>query len=248
MRKYTFNWEIRTLLEQFVGAFNDIVIKRYNKDKTLISPPNEVKVLYIYAPKTRVFNYLNNPAPGGITVPVVSVHISSISRDNSRVFNKIEGFDVPYNNNINSYDYDKKIPQPVPINIGVNMSIITKYQSDMEQILCNFVPYSDPYVIISWKVPNVDPTFPVEIRSEVLWNGQININYPLDLQGNQPYRIVADTSFTIKGWLFRRLDEVFSKIYVINSDYTSTDFENPLLTDIDSFSTETFSISARPQF
>jgi hypothetical protein len=191
---------------------------------------------------------LNNPSPGGLTVPVVAVTISSLSRDNSRVFNKIDGFDVPYHNAIDSLQFDKKIPQPVPINIGVNMTVITKYQADMDQILANFIPYSDPYVIISWKVPNTNPKFPMEIRSEVLWNGNVVMNYPVDLAGNQSYRITADTSFTIKGWMFRKLDEVFSKIYVINSDYTSANFDNCVLQDFDTLTTEMFSISARPQF
>jgi hypothetical protein len=241
----TFNWEIQTLLEQFIGAFNDIVITRYDKDKNVVEP-SEKKVLYVYAPKTRLFNYLNNPAPGGLKVPVISVNITEISRDNTRVFNKIEGFDTPYKDLDNSFNYDKKIPQPIPINIGISMSIVTKFQNDMDQIISNFVPYTDPYVIISWKIPTVDPKFPVEIRSEVLWGGSIRINYPIELAGNQPYRIVADTSFTIKGWLFRKLDEVFNKIYVINSDYTSNNFDNRIV-NIDDLITESFSLSARPQ-
>ena len=75
MKKYTFNWEIQTLLEQMVAAFNDVIIKRYDKNKQLLTPSDK-KVLYVYAPKTRVFNYLNNPAPGGLTVPVIGVNIN----------------------------------------------------------------------------------------------------------------------------------------------------------------------------
>ena len=91
----------------------------------------------MYAPKTRVFNYLNNPAPGGLTVPVIGVNINSITRDNTRVFNKNEGFRVPYSNEEDSLPYDKKILQPVPVNIGVSMTIVTKYQNDMDQIISN---------------------------------------------------------------------------------------------------------------
>ena len=248
MRNYTFGWEVQTALEQFISAFNDVVIKRYDQNRNVVPSLSAVKVNYVYAPKTRVFQVLNNPAPGGLTLPVVSVTIGGIARDPSRVFNKIQGFDAPYNNGIQSYEYDKKVPQPVPINITVNMTILTKFQADMDQIISNFVPYCDPYVIISWKMPHIDPKFPLEIRSEVLWNGNVAIQYPIDLAGNQPYRITADTSFTIKGWMFRKMDEVFSKIYVINSDYSSTNFNSGILQDIDTLTTEYFSISARPQF
>lgn len=65
MKNYTFNWEIQTLLEQFVAAFNDVIIKRYDKDKNAISPLSGIKVNYVYGPKQRVFNNLQTPAPVG---------------------------------------------------------------------------------------------------------------------------------------------------------------------------------------
>jgi hypothetical protein len=48
--------------------------------------------------------------------------------------------------------------------------------------------------------------------------------------------------------LFKKLDENINKIYVINSDYNSTDFQNTLILDIDDMFTTYNSISARPQF
>jgi hypothetical protein len=220
MKNYTFAWEIQTLLEQFVSAFNDVIIKRYDKNKNAIAPTSGFKVRYIYAPKQRVINSLTTPAPGGITAPVIAVNITSISRDNSRVFNKHEGFDVAYVPNDGSGTYVKNIHQPVPINISVNMTILTKYQSDMDQILTNFIPYCDPYVIISWKLPAVSKSsIPYEIRSEILWSGNVNLNYPTDISPTQAFRLTADTSFTIKGWLFKKMDETINKIYTIQSDY-----------------------------
>lgn len=248
MRNYTFGWECQTLLEQFISAFNDITIRRYDKDKTLIPSLSAIKVNYVFAPKSRVFQVLNNPAPGGLKLPVVSVSIGGISRDPTRVFNKNQGFDAPNANGLDTTRFDKHIPQPVPVNIQVNMTILTKFQSDLDQIISNFLPYSDPYVIISWKLPHLDPTTPLEIRSEVLWNGNVAIQYPIDLTGTQPYRITADTSFTIKGFMFKKEGDTFGKIYTINSDYSSTNFNSSILQDIDSLTTEYFSISARPQF
>lgn len=223
MKNYTFNFEVQTLLEQFVGAFNDIVIKRYDNNRNLTSPTSGIAVDFVYAPKQRVYDTLNTPAPGGLTVPVVAVNINGITRDVNRVFNKNEGFNV---NNYNSSDGSllKKIPQPVPVNIGVSMTIVTKFQSDMDQIISNFVPYCDPYIIISWKLPNPNnPKNPYEIRSEVLWDGNVQLQYPNDIAGNQPYRLTATTNFTIKGWLFKKMDEVVKKIYTIDSKFISND-------------------------
>ena len=219
MKNYTFNSEVQTLLEQFVSAFNDIIIRRYDNTKTLSSPTSSVKVNFVYAPKQRVYNVLSNPAPGGLTVPVVAVNISGISRDNTRVFNKLDGFFIP--DGTEEYkDFLKKIPQPIPININVNMSIVTKYQSDMDQIISNFAPYCDPYIVISWKFPfNKD----FELRSEVLWNGTINITYPADMGPTQAYRLTGETAFTIKGWMFKKTDEIIKKIYTIDEKLLESD-------------------------
>jgi hypothetical protein len=220
MKNYTFNWEVQTLIEQFVGAFNDVIIKRYDKNENIVSPLSGDKVLFVYSPKQRVYSNLNSPAAGGLTVPVIAVNLSSIARDQSRVFNKIEGFNVEFDAKDKTGSYVLPMLQPVPVNIGVEMTIITRYQADMDQILTNFIPYCDPYIVISWKLPGLkNSNVPYEIRSEVLWNGNIALQYPNDLQGTQPYRVTATTSFTIKGWMFKEFNDVVKKIYTIDSKF-----------------------------
>jgi hypothetical protein len=219
MKNYTFGFETQTLLAQFIGAFNDVIIKRYDHTNTIVGATSGFKVLYVYSPKQRVFNSLKNPAPGGLTVPVIAVNIGGISRDQTRVFNKIDGFNIEYQKS-GSEAQIKNILQPVPINITVNMTIVTRYQLDMDQILTNFIPYNDPYIVISWKIPNIeDSTIPYELRNEVLWNGTVNFTYPQDLTPTQPYRLTAETSFTIKGWMFKQMNEPIKRIYTIKSNY-----------------------------
>lgn len=228
MKNYTFGFEIQTLLEQFISAFNDVIIKRYDNTNTAVSPTSGIKVNYVYAPKQRVYSMLQNPSPGGITVPAIAVNIAGISRDGTRVFNKNEGFSADLVHQTDGL-VAKGVLQPVPVNIAVNMTIVTRYQSDMDQILSNFIPYCDPYIVISWKLPKSNyfkkETIPYEIRSEVLWGGNVNINYPQDLGGSQPFRITAETSFTIKGWMFKDSGEIIKKIYTIHSDYSTKIFD-----------------------
>ena len=218
MKQYTFNWEIQTLLEQFTAAFNDIVIKKYDNNKMIAG--EDVAVRFMYAPKQRVVASLNTPGPGGLTLPVISINQTSIQRDNNRVFNKLEGFNLVHNtNNLVNDSFLRKIPQPVPIDIQVSMSIITKYQTDMDQIVSNFVPYCDPYIVISSKIPVLrDSNLPFELRTTVLWSGSITYGLPLDIGANQPYRINADTSFTIKGWLFKKIHENVPLIFKIDTE------------------------------
>tara|TARA_R110002167_G_scaffold9579_10_gene44314 strand:- start:666 stop:1424 length:759 start_codon:yes stop_codon:yes gene_type:complete len=200
MKKNPFHFEIKDLLIQFVAAFDDVVIGRYNRAREL---QDRIGVKYVYAPKQRVLHDLINK-PQHITVPAIAVSINSISRDNDRVFNKIAGSYYQRRENLPDAllktDY---MPQPVPVDIGINMSVITKYQTDMDQILTNFIPYTDPYIVISWRNPDKNMTIGQEIRSPVEWSGSINMNYPTEINAGQPYRVTADTSFVIKGWMFK---------------------------------------------
>ena len=221
MKNYTFNFEVQTVLEQFVAAFGNIIIKRYDNTKTAQAPISGIPVNFVYAPKQRVYEALNTPAPGGMTVPAIAVNLNNIARDKTRVFNKIDGFVIPFSDTHGgNYDFSNQILQPVPVNIGVNMHIITKFQADMDQILSNFIPYCDPYIIISWKLPFANN---YELRSEVLWSGDVKLTYPDDLKPTSPFRLVADTSFTIKGWLFKDQESPVGNIYTINAGLITSD-------------------------
>ena len=217
MKESPFYFEIKDIMTQFISAFNDIVIKRHNKDRSIKS---RLQVRYVYSPKQRVIHDLVNKARH-ITLPVVAVNITGISRDESRVFNKIEGAYFP--------DSEKHtngspvsvthMPQPVPIDVNVSMSILSRYQTDVEQIISNFVPYNDPYIILSWLLPSEFTNNPQEVRSEVKWNGDLSIDYPTEITPTDPFRLSCDTSFTIKTWLFKNNKDV-NNIYKITVNTT----------------------------
>lgn len=224
MKLQTYHFEIKDLLTQFVTAFDNIIINRYDNNRIA---QNRVQVRYVYAPKQRVLYDLVNLAQN-ITVPVVSVSISNISRDEARVFNKINGYyfsngTSDQTTGSTSIHYNS----PVPVNITVNMSILTKFQTDMDQILSNFIPYNNPYIVLSWKVPldlsSQGFAIPQEIRSEVLWSGSVNLNYPTDISANEKYKIAGDTSFTIKGWLFPASQDPVGNIFYIDSNFNAVD-------------------------
>ena len=202
------------MLTQFVAAFDDIVIGRFNRDRV---EQDRISVRYVYAPKQRVLYDLVNENKT-LTLPVVSVNVNNISRDQNRVFNKLDGF--YYQGNVGEEMVSRHIKAPVPVNISLSVSILTRYQTDMDQILSNFVPFCNPYVVISWKVPEkFELSVDQEIRSEVFWTGDVNMDYPTELVGNQKARVTADTNFTIKGWLFKDTDNPSGNIFFIDTNF-----------------------------
>ena len=244
MKDYTYFFEIKNLLTQFVAAFDETTIKRYNKNR---EPGEVIEVRYVLAPKDRVMYDIVNKAQN-LTLPVVAVNVTSVARDNERVFNKI--------NNIHNFVTEKDsrtVRMPVPINITVSMSILTRYMDDMDQILSNFIPFNNPYIILSWKEPTGVGNDVFEIRSEVLWDGTISLNSPTDTTYSDKFRVVADTTFTIKGWLFKDKNEIATPIYFIDANFSipskNANLEIYSDTDLDSLSAtelETISLSAYP--
>jgi hypothetical protein len=216
MKNYTFHWELKNLIVQFIGALDESIVKRYDENKDV---EKEVEVRFVYAPKSRTLHWLVNKQQH-ITLPVVSCWISAVTRDNSRVFNKLNG--PTYT------DQETSNPlQPVPVNISMNVSMLAKYQGDMDQMVTNFVPYFDPYIILSWQHPIVDR----EIRSEVEWDGNLNYTYPTDVAATDQYRVAVDTTFTIKGWLFKKADSNVGEIRTITVDFIGVD----TYTDLESY-------------
>lgn len=217
MRARPFYFEIKDMLTQFVAAFDDIVIGRFNKER---KEKDKINVRYVYAPKQRVLYDIINESKT-LTLPVVSVNVTNISRDQNRVFNKLDGF--YYQGNVGEDKVSRHIKAPVPVNITLSVSVLTRYQTDMDQILSNFIPFCNPYVVISWKIPKeFNLSVDQEIRSEVLWTGDVNMSYPTELTSSQKARVTADTSFTIKGWLFKDTDNPSGNIFFVDNNFHTT--------------------------
>lgn len=241
MRKYTYNWEIQTMITMFIAALDDVVIKRYNKDKVA---QDQIQCRFVYAPKQRVLLDIINKAQN-IQLPVIAVSNGGITRDANRVFNKIAG------SHFSSTDprFSHVLPQPVPIDLTINMSILTRYQEDYDQIITNLFSYFDPYIEISWRIPDVSD---YEIRSKVVWSGSVTTTYPTDVAANQTARVQGDTSFTFQGWLFKSRPADDGIIFKIQTDYsTLTDLTTlysyeELLTRYTN-TVDRFIVSAQPQ-
>jgi len=105
---------------------------------------------------------------------------------------------------------------------------------DVDQIVSNFVPYNNPYIILSWKVPSDFGTeYDQEIRSEVLWNGNLTYSAPTDTSYSEKFRIAVDTSFTIKGWLFPEEKSNVGNIYKIDNNFIAVDLQNRIYSPLE---------------
>jgi len=241
MRNYTFQFELQNMFTMFIAAMDDVIVKRYNKNKEV---QDRIKARFVYAPKQRVLLDLLDKAQN-IQLPVITVSNGGITIDVNRVFNKILG------SHYASTDprFSNVLRQPIPIDLTINMSILARYQSDYDQIITNFLPYFDPYIEISWRIPEV-PDY--EIRSKVIWSGSVTTVYPTDLQATQVARVQGDTTFTFQGWLFKAFPKADGEIFTIVTDYSvlpdiTTQYSLDELANNYPNTTERITLSGQPQ-
>lgn len=236
------------MLALFVAAFDDCFLYRYTKDRV---SKEKISVRYEHGPKERTLLSLVDKAQT-LTLPVVTIDQQSLARDPARVRNKDQYMYRPHSSDKNV----ARIPMPIPVNLGVNVSIICQFKEDLDQIVSNFVPYMNPYLEVSWKVPpEFGMDFVDEVRLEIEWDGTVNYETPKIVTNDVQWRIIGNTSFTIKGFLYKSDVNPQATIYTVRSDFHSVNLleRNPVYEDFNSLSanssneTDVILISAFPE-
>lgn len=247
MNKYSYFRETYNCLTQFVAAFDDCFVYRYTKD---FQQKEKINVRYVMGPKQRVLYDIVNPSKN-ITVPVIAMEQTNLKRDSSRIQFKDQNIIRHHINDKNI----SKIPMPIPVTMDINVSIVANYKEDIDQIVSNFVPWCNPYFVISWKIPEeFGLDFIDELRTEVTWSGSIDYENPININNGDKYKIIGNTSFTIKGWIFPALETPAAPIYVVTTNFIAVS-SGTILNGYDSYwslsasdTTDVIMISAYPEF
>ena len=214
MKLQNFHFELRDNTLAFANALNNIVINRYI-DNSRADIEKKVNVRFVYGPKKRVLYSIINAAKT-TTLPVVALDLKGFSHDPSRIFNKHSEF---YDNVIYKGDNARYLT-PTPIKLNYTVTVITRYRSDIEQICSNFIPFCNPYITVSLKVPEEFKLYSTqEIRSTITWDGGFNIDYPDPIANNQKSIFTANANFTMTGWLFKPEQPPSKPIYSIDASF-----------------------------
>jgi hypothetical protein len=247
VKKYSYFREQLNTLTQFTAAFDDCFVYRYTNDFTA---KEKIKVRYVMGPKNRVLYDIVNQAKN-LTLPVISMEQTNLKRDSSRIQFKDQKITRPHIGDTNV----SRIPTPVPVTMDVNVSIVANYKEDVDQIVSNFIPWCNPYFIISWKIPeDFGMDFIDELRTEVTWSGSIDYENSINIEPSDKYKIVGNTSFNLKGWIFPSLETPQAPIYVVKTNFVAVS-SGSTLNGYDNYwslsandTTDTILISAYPEF
>lgn len=216
----SYNKELLIATAQFRDVFNNITIRRFNADDTVSA---SIKVPCKYGAKSIALKSFEDPQKTPL-LPIIAFNRSGFAVDTERVFNIHRELLIQADG-----ERDYTINQPVPIDITFEINVFSIYPPDDEQILQNFIPFSMPNFYVAWKHPYTSET----LKSQVIWDGQVSTEYPIDYDTSSKPRIISTASFIYKTWIFPgtsfgdsigdgRQDRA-DTIYTVRTDYYAND-------------------------
>jgi hypothetical protein len=201
---------IRNTIIQFLDIFNNIQCARINQTTGEIIKYITVPVKL--APRDKIYSFVQDKKNAKI-LPMISAQISSLTHDPSRMTNK--NFMVEGSTNNNSID---RYLNPAPYNIDMNVSIITNYLYELDQIIEQVLSYFNPYIFIRIKIPELDENFSYELKV-LLQSCSFDTSADIDASD---YRICsAQLAFTLHMYLYTPKEETALVNSIITKYYTN---------------------------
>lgn len=201
--------------------FNNIYIKHNAEDG---STDTIIKVPIAYGPIQKFLARLEQKPDlrkrQAITLPRMSFELTSIQYDNSRKVSTMQTFRA-----VRPEGGDQvKVYMPVPYNLGIQLSIITKYNDDMLQIVEQILPFFQPQFNLTLDlVSSIGEKRDIPM---ILENIQMNDNYESDFSERR--NLIYTLNFTAKTYMFGPIAEstegLIKKVQV--DYYTNTNTNN----------------------
>lgn len=250
------------------NVFNDIVIDRrhHGLERDYTKPismddiiQKEIQIPCIFGDKSIILKSLENQS-GAIKLPLYILTSKGLKTDQKRqadlhidifyqqddVFQKLPKDHPAYR------PYSLKKRRGLPITIDYDLTLITKYREDLDQMLTNWMVHWRPDIYVKWWHPRnkIEP-----LQSQILWGQNINIDSNTDNDGKTKFQWKATTNFTFKTWIFpglnyyedsfeselnkigKNTEPIIQKFNIYNiTDYTNNDYDEqtgyPVLGDI----------------
>ena len=207
MFEYFYNEIFRSVIISFGSLFNGLEIKHTNNDNTV----SVIKVPLAYGPTQKFLARLEQQAdlnkPIQMTLPRMSFEFNALQYDPTRKSTQTQQF---YVTNPSDGTQVKKAYLPVPYNMGIELSIMTKLNDDMLQIIEQIIPYFQPAYQIPVKFLTADNA---NDKKDIAINLD-NITMEDDYEGNFDTRraLLYTLRFTAKTYLYGPVSDVSSDV------------------------------------
>ena len=204
MFEYFYNEILRSCIIGFGSLFNDIEVHHTNDNGT----QSVIQVPIAYGPTQKFLARMQQEAnlnrPVQMTLPRMSFEFTSLQYDPTRKTTKNQSFltTTPDGSQV------KRTYAPVPYNMGFTLSIYTKLNDDMLQVIEQILPYFQPHYNLSIKfLGNLNEIRDIPVNLD-------SINMDDDYEGNFETRraLIYTLTFTLKTYLYGPVTDVSGDI------------------------------------
>lgn len=216
MEFISYNRELETANLLFKGLFNNIRIQKQNKN---------VNINCVIGNRSRIFKNLENPQKQSMyKLPLIIIQRTGLTKNSDRLSNMFN--EVKYATSSKKLDYN--LFTPIPIDIDYTVTIASKYKSDLDMIISNFIPFFNKSVFVRSPHPKFQD---VMITSQVIMEDSIQEEAPDEFDSSQDDISIVTCSFVFKTYIFCGTDKMPANIHkrdVIStfvSTYISNDVE-----------------------
>jgi len=209
-----YNETIRKTIVAFGTLFNNIELQRKDGQGDLVQT---MKVPLAYGPREKFLARVQS-APDllenqktQITLPRIAFEMVGISYDNTRKTNTLQMVSAPGANN----ETRKRQYVPVPYNLEFELSVISKNNDDMLQIVEQILPYFQPTFTLTI---NMSPEMGDKKDTPITLN---SINIQDDYEGDFVKRrsLIYVLNFTAKTYFYGPISATDGIIKQVNIDY-----------------------------
>jgi hypothetical protein len=216
---YSYNEIIRKTIISFGTLFNNLYIKHQNEsgdDTSLIKVPISYGPIQKFLARLEQKPDLRNRV--ALTLPRMSFEMTSLQYDSSRKVSTVQTFKAVKGNDLT------KVYMPVPYNIGIQLSVMAKYNDDVLQIVEQILPYFQPHFNLTIDlIPSIGEKRDIPITLD-------SISMSDDYESSYDSRriLIYTLNFTAKTYIFGPIadttDKLIKKVQV--DYYTNTNINN----------------------
>ena len=198
-----------------VNVFNDIIIDRrrhglnrdWSKPITLSDiVQKKIEVPCILGDRGIILKSLENE-PGRYKMPLIILQMKGLKTDTPRMFDLHSDIFYQQDDSFSNLDYDNPMYRPKelskmraqPINISYDVTFITRYREDLDQIISNFSVHFRPDIYLKWWHPRNKVR---ALESQVLWDHSVSFDSMVDFNPQNIFTYKGTSSFTLRSWLF----------------------------------------------
>ena len=227
MFEYFYNEILRKTVIGFGTLFNNISIKHFDSNGNVQST---VKVPLAYGPTQKFLARLDQSPdlnkPTTLSLPRMSFELVGLSYDRGRKSTTTQTFLTSSPDNESTI---KKAYLPVPYNVDFELSIMTKLNDDMLQIIEQILPYFQPQYTLTIKLVNDT----VEKRDVPVVLNTITMDDDYEGDFSTRRALIYTLRFTAKTYLFGPVStQTADIIEKVSLTYSAGDASNVRNTDV----------------